>query len=102
MGLEDTFTVDTDEVTCDSAAVDRVRTSSSTSSKQVVFVDADQIVGVDLKEFVDLDLHGAPYGYVPMGDHNYEMEGYRFWKTGYWRDFLAGLPFEFTSGRCNA
>ncbi|KIM70433.1 glycosyltransferase family 24 protein [Scleroderma citrinum Foug A] len=71
MGLEDTFTVDTDEVTCDSAAVDRVRTSSSTSSKQVVFVDADQIVGVDLKEFVDLDLHGAPYGYVPMGDHNF-------------------------------
>ncbi|KAG6892823.1 hypothetical protein C0992_012365, partial [Termitomyces sp. T32_za158] len=34
--------------------------------KKVIFVDADQIVRADLKELVDLDLHGAPYGYTPM------------------------------------
>ena len=50
--------------------------------KKVIFVDADQIVRADLKELVDLDLQGAPYGYTPMGDDNYEMEGFRFWKTG--------------------
>ncbi|KAL4079421.1 glycosyltransferase family 24 protein [Scleroderma citrinum] len=65
--------------------------------KKVIFVDADQIVRADLKELVDLDLHGAPYGYVPMGDDNYEMEGYRFWKTGYWRDFLAGRPYHISA-----
>ena len=61
--------------------------------KKVIFVDADQIVRTDLKELVDLDLHGAPYGYTPMGDDNVEMEGFRFWKTGYWAQFLSGLPY---------
>jgi UDP-glucose:glycoprotein glucosyltransferase len=60
---------------------------------KVIFVDADQIVRADLQELVDLDLHGAPYGYTPMGDDNYEMEGFRFWKTGYWKDFLGDLPY---------
>lgn len=61
--------------------------------KKVIFVDADQIVRTDLKELVDLDLHGAPYGYTPMGDDNTDMEGFRFWKTGYWKDFLKGRPY---------
>lgn len=61
--------------------------------KKVIFVDADQIVRADLKELVDLDLHGAPYGYTPMGDDNAEMEGFRFWKTGYWKEFLQGMPY---------
>lgn len=61
--------------------------------KKVIFVDADQIVRADLKELVDLDLRGAPYGYTPMGDDNTDMEGFRFWKTGYWKDFLRGRPY---------
>jgi UDP-glucose:glycoprotein glucosyltransferase len=60
---------------------------------KVIFVDADQIVRTDLKELIDLDLHGAPYGYTPMGDDNKEMEGFRFWKTGYWEQFLRGRPY---------
>ncbi|KAG6833463.1 hypothetical protein H0H87_006830 [Tephrocybe sp. NHM501043] len=43
--------------------------------EKVIFVDADQIVRADLKELIDLDLHGAPYGYTPMGDDNTDMEG---------------------------
>ncbi|KAJ8081870.1 killer toxin resistant protein [Marasmius tenuissimus] len=65
--------------------------------KKVIFVDADQIVRADLKELVDLDLHGAPYGYTPMGDDNYDMEGFRFWKTGYWKDFLRGKPYHISA-----
>ncbi|KZT07030.1 glycosyltransferase family 24 protein [Laetiporus sulphureus 93-53] len=65
--------------------------------KKVIFVDADQIVRADLKELVDLDLHGAPYGYAPMGDDNEEMEGFRFWKTGYWKEFLRGLPYHISA-----
>jgi len=61
--------------------------------KKVIFVDADQIVRADLKELVDLDLHGAPYGYTPMGDDNADMEGFRFWKTGYWKEFLQSRPY---------
>ncbi|KAF4618673.1 hypothetical protein D9613_009850 [Agrocybe pediades] len=65
--------------------------------KKVIFVDADQIVRADLKELVDLDLQGAPYGYTPMGDDNTEMEGFRFWKTGYWKQFLEGKPYHISA-----
>ncbi|GLB42376.1 putative UDP-glucose:Glycoprotein Glucosyltransferase [Lyophyllum shimeji] len=65
--------------------------------KKVIFVDADQIVRTDLKELVDLDLHGAPYGYTPMGDDNTDMEGFRFWKTGYWKEFLQGRPYHISA-----
>ncbi|GMF01005.1 unnamed protein product [[Candida] boidinii] len=41
---------------------------------KVIFVDSDQIVRTDMKELVDLDLHGAPYGYTPMCDSRKEME----------------------------
>ncbi|KAF9027018.1 hypothetical protein BDZ89DRAFT_1102004 [Hymenopellis radicata] len=65
--------------------------------KKVIFVDADQIVRADLQELIDLDLHGAPYGYTPMGDDNTDMEGFRFWKTGYWKDFLKGRPYHISA-----
>ncbi|PPQ69221.1 hypothetical protein CVT24_000018 [Panaeolus cyanescens] len=65
--------------------------------KKVIFVDADQIVRADLQELVDLDLEGAPYGYTPMGDDNTDMEGFRFWKTGYWKEFLQGKPYHISA-----
>jgi len=68
--------------------------------KKVIFVDADQIVRADLQELIDLDLHGAPYGYTPMGDDNVAMEGFRFWKTGYWKEFLRDLPYHIRQVSC--
>ncbi|KAA8909802.1 UDP-glucose:Glyco protein glucosyltransferase-domain-containing protein [Sphaerosporella brunnea] len=64
---------------------------------KVIFVDADQIVRTDLKELVDLDLEGAPYGFTPMCDSRSEIEGFRFWKQGYWKDFLRGLPYHISA-----
>jgi len=46
-----------------------------------------------MKELVDVDLQGHVYGYPPMGDDRTEMEGFRFWKTGYWREALHGKPY---------
>ncbi|CAF3651747.1 unnamed protein product [Adineta steineri] len=57
--------------------------------KKVIFVDADQIVRADMAELRDLDLHGAPYGYVPFCENRKEMDGYRFWKSGYWASHLG-------------
>ncbi|KAG8900420.1 GABA/polyamine transporter, partial [Tulasnella sp. 403] len=65
--------------------------------KKVIFVDADQIVRADLYELVTLDLHGAPYGYTPMGDDSEDMDGFRFWKTGYWKEHLAGRPYHISA-----
>ncbi|TKX21817.1 UDP-glucose:glycoprotein glucosyltransferase [Elsinoe australis] len=64
---------------------------------KVIFVDADQIVRTDMYELVQYDLKGAPYGFTPMCDSRTEMEGYRFWKQGYWKSFLRGLPYHISA-----
>ncbi|KAK3689965.1 glycosyltransferase family 24 protein [Podospora appendiculata] len=67
------------------------------SLDKVIFVDADQIVRTDMYELVTLDLGGAPYGFTPMCDSRTEMEGFRFWKTGYWANYLKGLPYHISA-----
>ncbi|KAK0522237.1 killer toxin resistant protein [Tilletia horrida] len=64
---------------------------------KVIFVDADQIVRTDMKELVDLDLNGAPYGYPPMGNDSYDMDNFRFWEQGYWKEFLRGKPYHISA-----
>lgn len=64
---------------------------------KVIFVDADQIVRTDMKELTEVDLKGAPYGFTPMCDSRTEMEGFRFWKQGYWKNFLRGLPYHISA-----
>ena len=60
---------------------------------KVIFVDADQTVRADLKELVDMNLNGAPYAYTPFCNSNKDVEGYRFWRKGWWSEFLAGKPY---------
>ena len=64
---------------------------------KVIFVDADQIVRTDMYNLVTEDLQGAPYGFTPMCDSRTEMEGFRFWKQGYWKSFLRGLPYHISA-----
>jgi UDP-glucose:glycoprotein glucosyltransferase len=67
------------------------------SLDKVIFVDADQIVRTDMYDLVTLDLNGAPYGFTPMCDSRTEMEGFRFWKQGYWANYLRGLPYHISA-----
>ncbi|KAM0714359.1 hypothetical protein Q7P37_010146 [Cladosporium fusiforme] len=64
---------------------------------KVIFVDADQIVRTDMYSLVQHDLQGAPYGFTPMCDSRTEMEGFRFWKQGYWKSFLRGKPYHISA-----
>lgn len=64
---------------------------------RILFVDADQIVRTDLYELATMDLQGNPYAYPPMGDDSYDMDGFRFWKTGYWKSFLRGKPYHISA-----
>ena len=64
---------------------------------KVIFVDADQIIRTDLYDLVQHDLEGAPYGFTPMCDSRIEMEGFRFWKQGYWENFLRGKPYHISA-----
>ena len=68
-----------------------------TSLDKVIFVDADQIVRTDMYDLVTHDLEGAPYGFTPMCDSRTSMEGFRFWKTGYWANFLRGSPYHISA-----
>ncbi|KAJ2379417.1 killer toxin resistant protein [Coemansia sp. RSA 2607] len=67
------------------------------SLDRVIFVDADQIVRADLQELADMDLQGAPYGYVPFCNDREDIEGYRFWKKGWWKDHLRGKPYHISA-----
>lgn len=67
------------------------------SLDKVIFVDADQIVRTDMYDLVTFDLEGAPYGFTPMCDSRKEMEGFRFWKQGYWKNYLGGLPYHISA-----
>ncbi|XP_043547391.1 UDP-glucose:glycoprotein glucosyltransferase 2 isoform X1 [Chiloscyllium plagiosum] len=64
---------------------------------KIIFVDADQIVRTDLKELEELDLEGAPYGYTPFCDSRKEMDGYRFWNSGYWASHLGGRKYHISA-----
>ncbi|XP_071037209.1 UDP-glucose:glycoprotein glucosyltransferase 1 [Parasteatoda tepidariorum] len=65
--------------------------------KKIIFVDADQVVRADMKELVDLDLQGAPYGYTPFCDSRRDMDGYRFWKSGYWASHLGSRKYHISA-----
>lgn len=65
--------------------------------EKVIFVDADQIVRTDMMELIDEDLRGKVWGYTPMCDSRKEIEGFRFWKKGYWKDFLRGKPYHISA-----
>ncbi|XP_007441084.1 UDP-glucose:glycoprotein glucosyltransferase 2, partial [Python bivittatus] len=64
---------------------------------KIIFVDADQIVRSDLKELRDINLKGAPYGYTPFCDSRREMDGYRFWKSGYWASHLGKRKYHISA-----
>ena len=64
---------------------------------KVIFLDADQVVRADVKELWELDLLGAPYAYTPFWDDNAEVEGFRFWKQGFWKDHLQGKPYHISA-----
>jgi UDP-glucose:glycoprotein glucosyltransferase len=65
--------------------------------KKIIFVDADQVVRTDLKELVEYPLDGAPYGYTPFCASRKEMDGFRFWKQGYWKQHLGKRPYHIRS-----
>uniref|UniRef100_A0A1B0G8K0 UDP-glucose:glycoprotein glucosyltransferase n=1 Tax=Glossina morsitans morsitans TaxID=37546 RepID=A0A1B0G8K0_GLOMM len=67
------------------------------SVRKIIFVDADAIVRADLKELHEMDLAGAPYAYTPFCDSRKEMEGFRFWKQGYWHNHLMGRRYHISA-----
>lgn len=64
---------------------------------RIIFVDADQIVRADLSELMELDLQGHVYGYTPFCSSRTEMDGFRFWKQGFWEQHLWGKPYHISA-----
>ncbi|KAF5177305.1 UDP-glucose:glycoprotein glucosyltransferase [Thalictrum thalictroides] len=67
------------------------------SLEKVIFVDADQIVRADMGELYDMDIKGRPLAYTPFCDNNKEMDGYRFWRQGFWKEHLRGRPYHISA-----
>lgn len=67
------------------------------SLEKVIFVDADQIVRADMGELYDMNLKGKPLAYTPFCDNNRDMDGYRFWRQGFWKEHLGGRPYHISA-----
>ncbi|XP_058110357.1 UDP-glucose:glycoprotein glucosyltransferase isoform X2 [Magnolia sinica] len=67
------------------------------SLEKVIFVDADQVVRADMGELYDMDIKGRPLAYTPFCDNNKDMDGYRFWRQGFWKDHLRGKPYHISA-----
>ncbi|XP_043704312.1 UDP-glucose:glycoprotein glucosyltransferase [Telopea speciosissima] len=67
------------------------------SLEKVIFVDADQIVRADMGELYDMDIKGKPLAYTPFCDNNKDMDGYRFWRQGFWKEHLRGRPYHISA-----
>ncbi|KAK1430222.1 hypothetical protein QVD17_12804 [Tagetes erecta] len=67
------------------------------SLEKVIFVDADQIVRADMGELYDMNLKGNPLAYTPFCDNNRDMDGFRFWKQGFWKEHLRGRPYHISA-----
>ncbi|KAF3444470.1 hypothetical protein FNV43_RR14162 [Rhamnella rubrinervis] len=65
--------------------------------EKVIFVDADQIIRTDMGELYDMDIKGKPLAYTPFCDNNKEMDGYRFWRQGFWKEHLRGRPYHISA-----
>jgi UDP-glucose:glycoprotein glucosyltransferase len=50
-----------------------------------------------MQELNNFDLGGAPYAYTPFCESRKEMEGFRFWKQGYWRNHLQGRRYHISA-----
>ncbi|GJN20848.1 hypothetical protein PR202_gb08276 [Eleusine coracana subsp. coracana] len=48
-------------------------------------------------ELYDMNLKGRPLAYTPFCDNNKDMDGYRFWKQGFWKDHLRGRPYHISA-----
>ncbi|XP_068312697.1 UDP-glucose:glycoprotein glucosyltransferase-like [Pyrus communis] len=67
------------------------------SLEKVIFVDADQIVRADMGELYDMDIKGRPLAYTPFCDNNRDMDGYRFWRQGFWKEHLRGRSYHISA-----
>ncbi|KAK1310475.1 UDP-glucose:glycoprotein glucosyltransferase [Acorus calamus] len=67
------------------------------SLEKVIFVDADQVVRADMGELYDMDIKGRPLAYTPFCDNNKDMDGYRFWRQGFWNEHLRGKPYHISA-----
>jgi UDP-glucose:glycoprotein glucosyltransferase len=54
-----------------------------------------------MMELMNFPLNGAPYGYTPFCDSRKEMEGFRFWKQGYWANHLGDRKYHIRFERIN-
>ena len=42
-------------------------------------------------------MQGAPLAYTPFCDNNKDMDGFRFWKQGFWKEHLRGRPYHISA-----
>jgi UDP-glucose:glycoprotein glucosyltransferase len=50
-----------------------------------------------MMELMTYSLGGAPYGYTPFCESRTDMDGFRFWKSGYWANHLGNRKYHISA-----
>eukprot|EP00961_Rhodomonas_salina_P158176 2129491-Rhodomonas_salina.1 len=56
-----------------------------------------KVVRADVLELWNMDLKGRPYAYTPFCDNKKEIDGFRFWKQGFWSNHLGNRPYHISA-----
>jgi len=67
------------------------------SVPKIIYIDSDQVVRADVLELWNMDLKGRPYAYTPFCDNKKEIDGFRFWKQGFWSNHLGNRPYHISA-----
>eukprot|EP00817_Percolomonadidae_sp_ATCC50343_P006663 CAMPEP_0117423258 /NCGR_PEP_ID=MMETSP0758-20121206/3925_1 /TAXON_ID=63605 /ORGANISM="Percolomonas cosmopolitus, Strain AE-1 (ATCC 50343)" /LENGTH=1370 /DNA_ID=CAMNT_0005206353 /DNA_START=179 /DNA_END=4288 /DNA_ORIENTATION=+ len=64
---------------------------------RIIYVDADQVTRADMTELYKMNIQNKAVAYTPFCSSRPEMDGYAFWKQGYWRNHLRGRPYHISA-----
>jgi UDP-glucose:glycoprotein glucosyltransferase len=65
--------------------------------RRLVYIDSDQVMRGDVAELARIDMKERVYGFVPFCESRRESIPLQFWKSGYWEDYLRGLPYHISA-----
>jgi UDP-glucose:glycoprotein glucosyltransferase len=64
---------------------------------RVIYVDSDDVIRADYAELMRMNIDSALYAFTPFCEDRPEMEEFRFWNDGYWRNLLNGRKYHISA-----
>ena len=83
--------------TGDWGLLDQLCTHTHSLSVSVSVSLCSKVVRSDLMDLQRMNIQGKPYAYTPFCDNDKAMDGFRFWKQGFWKSHLRGRNYHISA-----